>query len=91
MGGKMHITYPLSWWKMNDIWNSTDGVNWTRVGQADWSVREQHASVVFDNRIWVLGGIENGTRWSPATIKNDVWHTAAPTSPTGAIAWPTYP
>jgi hypothetical protein len=53
---------------VNDVWYSTDGVNWTcATNSAEWSPRAGHTSIVFDNKIWVLGGIdEQGT-------KGDVW------------------
>ena len=35
---------------------------------AGWSARQNHTSVVFDNKIWVIGGWD-GTR------KNDVWYS----------------
>lgn len=56
----------------NDVWYSTDGVNWTcATDSAGWSVRYGHTSVVFDNKMWVLGGI------NPQTVfNNDVWYSA---------------
>ena len=35
---------------------------------AAWSARYNHSSVVFDDKIWVLGGQAN-------SIKNDVWYS----------------
>jgi hypothetical protein len=43
--------------KSNDVWASEDGVNWTEVAETtSWWPRSDHASVVYDNRIWILGG-----------------------------------
>ncbi len=51
----------------NDIWSSPDGKTWTRVtSSADWSARFHHTSVVFNDKIWVIGG------WDGSN-KNDVW------------------
>ncbi len=48
-----------------DVWYSTNGVNWTCANEsATWFPRFRHTSVVFDNKIWVLGG-DN---------KKDVWY-----------------
>ena len=66
----------------NDVWSSTDGSTWTEStppGEASkdtdgtdgsaanwWTARYDHTSVVFDSKIWVLGGYDGGNR-------NDVW------------------
>jgi len=63
----------------DDVWNSTDGVTWTRVApSAPWAKRGMiGGSVVFKGRMWVLGG---GTYDTPATptrkFYNDVWSSA---------------
>ena len=36
---------------------------------ADWSVRYNHTSLIYDNKIWVLGG------WDGSDIFNDVWYS----------------
>lgn len=58
----------------NDVWSSTDGINWTQVTQhAGWSPRAQvQGEVVFDNKMWVLGG---GTYNGVRKFYNDVWNT----------------
>src|SRR5262249_2411301 len=42
----------------NDVWNSEDGVSWTRVIEhASWAPRGMiGGQAVFKNRMWVLGG-----------------------------------
>jgi hypothetical protein len=61
---------------MNDVWYSTDGVTWTQAtAAAGWSLRANFTSVVFDNKIWVMGGT-NGT-----TYYNDVWYS------TDGVTW----
>lgn len=56
---------------LNDVWSSTDGVTWRpATGQAPWLPRNGHTSVVFQNRMWVIGG------WSHfigGASVNDLW------------------
>lgn len=56
---------------LNDVWHSTDGVAWTQATKnASWSGRYQHASVAFDGKIWVMGGISY-----KEGVVNDVWYS----------------
>ena len=63
----------------SDVWNSPDGVNWTRVvDRAPWPPRGMiGGNAVFKDRLWILGG---GTYDTPKTPRrkfyNDVWSTA---------------
>ena len=42
-----------------------DGVAWSPVTPAaPWSAREDHAAVVHDGKIWILGGTNNADVWS---------------------------
>jgi hypothetical protein len=54
----------------NDVWYSSDGINWTQATEnAEWSAREGHTTVVFDNKVWLLGGLDiNG-------LRDDVWYS----------------
>ena len=46
-------------------------MDWTQATtSAGWSARQWHTSVVFDNKIWVIGGCENSSSY-----KNDVWYS----------------
>ncbi|MEM2618527.1 MAG: DUF2341 domain-containing protein, partial [Candidatus Hadarchaeales archaeon] len=69
----------------NDVWYSSDGINWTcATSAASWSARYGHTSVVFDNKIWVLGGYDS------SGYKNDVWYSSNGTSwtcATSAASW----
>ncbi len=63
-----------------DIWNTTDGVNWTQVIPKEpfWPQRGMiGGNVVFKDRMWILGG---GTYDTPKTphrkFFNDVWSSA---------------
>ena len=58
--------------RMKDVWYSTNGVDWTQAtSSALWVGRIDHTSVVFDNKIWVLGG----AMYNPSGNDrlNDVW------------------
>ncbi len=54
----------------NDVWRSTDGLNWIKVmDNAPWSPRTGASAFVFRNRLWLIGGgNDNG-------LANDVWFT----------------
>jgi len=53
----------------NDVWCSSDGVEWHRVVEtAKWMARRFHCSVVYDDKIWVVAGYHHGNR-------NDVWYS----------------
>ena len=63
-----------------DVWNTSDGINWKRVIPKEpfWSARGMiGGNVVFNDRIWILGG---GTYDTPKTptrnFYNDVWSSA---------------
>ena len=55
---------------LNDVWNSTNGVTWNKVransAAGGFHGRFRHTSVVFDEKMWVIGG--NGL-----LFYNDVW------------------
>src|SRR5205823_1368848 len=45
---------------LNDVWCSSDGVKWEQVTrEAPWAPRIWFSSVVYRDRIWVLGGWSN--------------------------------
>ena len=57
---------------LNDVWYSSDGASWIKVLDNDpsdtdrWSPRANFGVVVFDNKMWVLGGYDG-------SYLNDVW------------------
>ncbi len=54
----------------NDVWSSTDGINWTlHTKSAQWHPRSYHDVAVFDGFMWVLEGTYKGNR-------NDVWFSS---------------
>lgn len=67
----------------NKVWSSTDGVAWTAsepaVSTDRWSKRERVGTVVFKNKLWVIGGNDYpnfGNTNAPGTSHNDVWSSA---------------
>ena len=51
----------------NEIWSYEKG-SWTQHDIPGWSPRMGHGCVVHDNRIWVLGGMDEG-----GNTRNEVW------------------
>jgi hypothetical protein len=84
MGG---LQLPPAWDEYaNDVWSSTDGVSWRLVspqGYAPWWPRQLFAPVVFDRRMWILGGAT-----SSGALFNDVWYSQFPAETTPA--WKLY-
>ena len=57
---------------LNDVWCSSDGVKWEQVSrEAPWSPRIWFSSVVYRDRLWVLGGWSN----NPSKNWGDVWYS----------------
>ena len=64
----------------NDVWSSGDGVTWAEAtSAAGWGARSTHATVVFDGKMWVLGGYDGLT-------ERDVWSSTDGASWTNANA-----
>ena len=59
----------------NDVWRYVDG-SWTRVTErAEFNSRQSHTSVVFDDKMWVLGGLGfNGRAFY--SLADDIWHSS---------------
>ncbi len=60
----------------NDVWRSTDGVNWSRATPTGTTFppRDRHAVVAFNNKLWVIGGWDdNAASGGTSTRLNDVW------------------
>jgi len=73
----------------SDVRSSSDGAKWTRVTpNAGWRPRTGHAVVVFNDKIWVLGGKYVDSKNHIQDPMNDVWYSAMPT-PTRH--WQLYP
>ena len=60
LGGELSSGYT------NDVWSSSNGVAWTWcTGSAPWNARGAFGTVLFNNKLWVMGG-----------MTNDVWATS---------------
>ncbi len=63
----------------NEVWRSDDGLNWTRiepVGEV-FAPRDGHGLVVFNDRLWVIGGWTNPSGGTNTHVRlNDVWSSA---------------
>ena len=76
---KMFVTGGYNRWNstdlhLNDLWYSDNGASWTEAPvSSTYPGRNQHSSVVFDNKIWVIGGYD-----STASRLNDVWYSPLP-------------
>jgi len=70
--------------RCNDAWYSTDGINWTlAVDPAPWSTRNAFPLLVFDNKMWVIGGFDANVAGCSSTTNscNDIWYS------TDGITW----
>jgi hypothetical protein len=76
LNGKIFVmgggNYVPQYEAFHDVWSSEDGVNWQmETAAAPWHPRIWFSSVVYRNRMWILGG------WSNNPYKNwsDVWYS----------------
>ena len=57
---------------LNDVWSSEDGRAWNCVTRhAPWSPRDTHTFVVYQRRLWLVGGALGAHRYA-----TDLWSTA---------------
>jgi hypothetical protein len=52
----------------NEIWSSTNGLDWDYHGQAPWEPRHVFPVVEFQNKLWLIGGDANSKHY-----QTDVW------------------
>lgn len=77
----------------NEVWRSSDGLTWSRVTTAGniFAGLDSHRVVVFNERLWVIGGWDFFTAdGGSETFNNEVWSSADGVSwikhtPSGAI------
>ena len=56
----------------NEVWNSSDGTHWKRVGSTPFPKRQYHSSIVFKDCLWVIGGFgETGNE----PCFSDIWNS----------------
>ncbi len=63
------INYPLI--TNNEVWRSADGLNWSLIAAGPWEPRHTFGSVLYDNKMWILGGDELQNHW-----QKDVWNSS---------------
>jgi hypothetical protein len=57
--------------QLDDIWNSTDGIAWSKVlTHSPWGERSGMQVVAFKDRLWIVGGTSTGT------LNGDLWSSA---------------
>lgn len=62
---------------LRDVWSSTDGINYDSINaNPEFPARTAPAAVVFDNKMWLIGGADGG-----GVFLNDVW------SSTNGVTW----
>lgn len=76
LNGKIYVfgggNYTPEYHATNDVWSSEDGIHWKQeTSQAPWHERLWFSTVVYRDRIWVIGGWSN----NPAKNKNDAWYS----------------
>ncbi|QDU10936.1 GDSL-type esterase/lipase family protein [Gimesia aquarii] len=76
LNGKIYVfgggNYTPKYHATNDVWSSEDGIHWKQeTAQAPWHERLWFSSVVYRDRMWVIGGWSN----HPAKNKNDAWYS----------------
>lgn len=52
----------------NNVWWSKNGISWTQENNAPWAARTYATGVVYNNSIYIMGGVG-------AARYNDVWYT----------------
>ena len=62
---------------LNDVWESSDGINWQQLANAPWSERAMFASIKFHNEIYLIGGGVYNVDFVYNLDRNfnDVWKT----------------
>jgi len=71
IGGVNNIN-PTSTYFEDSVWYSADGVNWIETTSSqEFLERGFHDTVVFDNKIWLIGGNQNDF-----FFRSDVWYSS---------------
>ena len=69
---KMYVVGGFDGNRLNDVWSTTNGSDWTEeTATAPFTPRISHKAIQFDNKVWLLGGIDDN-----GTYLNDVWYTS---------------
>jgi hypothetical protein len=58
------------------VWSTSDGINWKYAADHPaFGARSGHLSAVYDNKIWVIGGKDNGPVVDSAAALKNVWYS----------------
>ena len=58
----------------SEVWSSSDGLSWKQAtARASWSPRLAAGAIAFQDKMWILGGIENYFLGDDTSLRNDVW------------------
>jgi hypothetical protein len=93
--GKLYVTGGMdvaTGTHYTDVWSSVDGVAWARAADNAFPARSMHTSVVYDDKMWVVGGgVYDTTRvFNTAVDYNDAWFSSDGetwTAATSAAPW----
>jgi hypothetical protein len=79
---------------VNDVWCTSDGANWTQVtAGAPFEGRSDFTLTLFDNKLWVIGGIAiGGIDARVYAGRRDVWYSPLGAGDVNAARkWMNYP
>lgn len=61
----------------NDVWSSSDGVNWQQVtASASFKPRAEHELVVFNDKLWLIGGYNSNLGGYQNNIDKEIWSSS---------------
>jgi leucine-zipper-like transcriptional regulator 1 len=63
------------------VMSSTNGVTWSVLSVAPWERRTRHVALVYDGRLWVIGGIARDPDFPVYYHRSDVWYS------TDGVSW----
>ena len=70
----------------SQIWCTSDGIHWESKGNAPWSGRHGFGCVVYDDKLWVIGGDQNTDVWN--TEDGVHWNKITEKAPWGERYFP---
>ena len=63
--------------ELNDVWSSSDGVNWELViSDADFEPRNDHTLTAFAGSLWLIGGTSNDQSYAICCGYRDIWKSS---------------
>ena len=68
VGGDNGNTPP--WTSNSEVWRSPNGIDWKLVTSNLFDERRNHSLIVFKNKMWLIGGINND-----GEVLSDIWNT----------------